>query len=123
MADVTVKKVSEIGFYEGPGAREGITFRHAGADLGVESLGLNILELAAGCTAYPEHDHAGDGQEEVYVVLSGSGTLIAGGVEYALEAGTIARVAAGVQRRWTTSEGVTIAAMGGTPGKAYEPRR
>jgi uncharacterized cupin superfamily protein len=123
MADVTVKTIDEVGYFQGPGAREGIKFRHAGADLGVESLGINVLELDGGCTAYPEHDHASDGQEEVYVVLSGSGTLHAGGEEHTLAPGTIARVAPGVNRRWETEGGVTLLALGGVPGKAYVPRR
>jgi quercetin dioxygenase-like cupin family protein len=123
MADVTVKKIDEVGFFQGPGAREGIKFRHAGSDLGVESLGINVLELDGGCTEYPEHDHAGDGQEEVYVVLSGSGTLHAGGEAYALAPGAIARVAPGVNRRWVTEDGVILLALGGVPGKAYVPRR
>ena len=123
MGDVTVKKIGEVGYYEGPGAREGITFRHAGVDLGVESLGMNILELAGGCTEYPEHDHASDGQEEVYVVLSGSGTLHAGGETHELAPGMLARVAPGVSRRWVTEGGVTLLALGGVPGKAYAPRR
>lgn len=122
MTDVTVKKIDEVAFYEGPGARPGITFRHAGADLGVRSWGINILELAPGCTEYPEHDHAEDGQEEVYVILSGSGTLYAGGRSYPLEAGTLARVEPGVKRRWVTEEGVTFIALGGVPGQAYAPR-
>src|SRR5579885_1830244 len=51
----------------------------AGAELGVESFGLQVLDFPPGFEHYPEHDHAEDGQEEVYVVLEGSCDLEAGG--------------------------------------------
>ena len=43
----------------------------AGAELGIRSFGMQVLDFPAGFTDYPEHDHAEDGQEEVYVVLRG----------------------------------------------------
>jgi len=66
----------------------------------------------------PEHDHAKDGQEEVYVVLKGSATLVA----------DRPGVAAGGGRPhscWTDDEapvppgdrGVTLLALGATPGR------
>ena len=64
------------------------------------------------------------GQEEVYVVLSGHGTLHADGESWSLEPGTLARVGAEQKRRIVPgAEGVTLLALGGTPGKAYEPRK
>jgi uncharacterized cupin superfamily protein len=45
----------------------------AAAELGVESFGMQVLDLPPDFREYPEHDHADDGQEEVYVVLRGSG--------------------------------------------------
>jgi quercetin dioxygenase-like cupin family protein len=70
---------------------------------------------------YPEHDHAGDGQEEVYTVLQGAATLKAAGEEHELLPGVFARVGAGQKRKLvTTEEGARILAIGGTAGKAYE---
>jgi quercetin dioxygenase-like cupin family protein len=43
-------------------------------ELGVSAFGINELELPPG-TEGPEHDHSSDGQEEVYVVVRGSGTI------------------------------------------------
>jgi len=47
-------------------------FKRARAELGVESFGLQILDLPPNYDNYPEHDHEQDGQEEVYVALRGS---------------------------------------------------
>jgi mannose-6-phosphate isomerase-like protein (cupin superfamily) len=60
--------------------------------------------------------------EEVYVCLEGAGTLLAGGAEYALEPGVMARVGPGEKRKIVTGdERVRILALGGTPGEAFEP--
>jgi quercetin dioxygenase-like cupin family protein len=61
-------------------------FRPLTDPLGVGAFRVNQLELPAGAEG-PEHDHAGDGQDEVYVVIAGGGTLLADGEEYALEPG------------------------------------
>lgn len=123
MSDVTVKRIDEIEPYTGPHALEGIRFIAAGNALGVTAWGMSVLELAPGATAYPEHDHAEDGQEEVFVLLEGSATLRAGDEEWLLAAGTLVRVAPQVKRKWVPGDkGVTILAIGATPGKAFEPR-
>ena len=122
--DVTIKRAAEIGYYQGPNAIAGIRFRLAGRELGVTAWGMNVIDLDAGCTAYPEHDHQRDGQEEVYVVLRGSATLHSGGREIPLDSGTLVGVPPSVRRKFIPGpEGVTLLALGATPGKAYEPRR
>src|SRR5437867_3709809 len=83
MADVTVKSFDEL---ESPSGR----FLHAGKGLGVTAFGINIQKYPAGYDEYPDHDHAGDGQEEVYVVIDGSATLTADGDSCELQPGTIA---------------------------------
>jgi len=123
MADVTLKAVDALTTYDGPNALEGIRFRYAARDLGVTAWGMNVLEIEPGCANYPEHDHTGDGQEEVYVVLRGSAMLRAGGREVLLEPGLLARVGPGEKRKLLPGpEGATVLAIGATPGKAYEPR-
>jgi len=115
MADVTVKKFDELDGYQGQ-------FLYAAKGLGVKSWGMNLLRLPASWPDYPDHDHVGDGQEEVYVVLEGDATLAAGGKTWELKPGMMARVGPGEKRKITPgASGVTILAMGGTPGKAYEP--
>ncbi len=124
MADVMVKRIDEIQAYAGPAAIPGIRFRPAARTLGVTAWGMNVLELDPGATRYPEHDHAKDGQEEVYVVLRGSAVLHAAGSEFALEPGMLARVGPGERRKLVPGpEGVVVLAIGATPGKPYQPRR
>ena len=115
MADVTVKRVEELESYANQ-------FYYAARGLGVTAWGMNVLKLPPNWADYPDHDHAADGQEEVYVVLAGSATLQADGEKWNLEPGTLARVGAAQKRKIVPgAEGVTILALGGTPGKAYEP--
>ncbi|MFK7988284.1 MAG: hypothetical protein AB8I08_19850 [Sandaracinaceae bacterium] len=119
---VTVKPIETIDAYEGENAIEGIRFRPAAAALGVTAWGMNVLELDAGCEGYPEHDHKEDGQEEVYVVLRGSMTLVADKTEHRASAGSLVRVSPEHTRKIVPGdEGVTVLAIGATPGKAYEP--
>jgi uncharacterized cupin superfamily protein len=123
MNDVKAKHFDEIPYYQGASAIPGIKFHTAGRDLGVTAWGMNVIEIEPGCAAYPEHDHAKDGQEEVYVVLRGSGTLKAGAEETSVSAGTLVRVGSGQQRKFLPGpDGIVVLAIGATPGKAYAPR-
>lgn len=118
MPDVTVKTIDELDSWEGGGQ-----FRYAGKGLGVTAWGMNVLDLPPGWEDYPEHDHAEEEQEEVYVVLEGSATLHAGDETWTLGKGAMARVGPEQKRRIVPGdEGVTILALGATPGKAHEPR-
>lgn len=120
MSDVTVKRFDEVPHYTGEHAIPGIKFHTAGRALGVTAWGMNVLAIDAGCTAYPEHDHVKDGQEEVYVVLQGSGTLEAAGAATSLEPGTLARVGPATKRKIVPGPGgIVVLALGGTPGKVY----
>jgi uncharacterized cupin superfamily protein len=115
MADVTVKRLDEFDVAFG-GAMKLV--RHG---LGVESFGLQVIDMPPNADRYPEHDHAGDGQEEVYTVLEGAAILQADGGEYRLEPGTFARVGPAQRRKIVTGpEGARILAVGATAGKAYE---
>lgn len=122
MPSITVKKIEEIEAYSGPHAIPKIRFRHARRDLGVSAWGMNVLELDADCSGYPEHDHVQDGQEEVYLVFRGSVVLQVAGEEHVLTEGTLVRVSPELKRKFVTREtGATLLALGATPGKAYEP--
>ena len=71
---------------------------------------------------YPVHDQSHDEQEEVYTALSGTAVLECGGEEHTLEPGVWARVGPDEKRKIVTGEeGARILAIGGTPGKVYEP--
>jgi len=122
MTDIIVKSIEEIEAYAGEHAIPGIAFRPAREALGVSAWGMNVLELDPACEGYPEHDHQGDGHEEVYVVLRGSVQLRAGDVQTTLRQGDLVRVGPKTRRKFvTTDEGATLLAIGGTPGQAYKP--
>ena len=93
----------------------------AGDELGVQAFGLQVLDLPPGFADYPEHDHAEDGQEEVYVVLEGSADLEVAGERAHAEAGTMLRVDAAAKRKLVPgAAGVRVLAIGCAPGGAYE---
>ena len=98
------------------------TFRRARAALGVRSFGLQVLDMPPNATQYPEHDHGEDGQEEVYVLLRGNGEIEIDGERMAMSPDRIYAVQPGTKRKlWPGDEGMRVLAIGGTPGRAFEP--
>ena len=93
------------------------TFRRARAELDVSAFGLQILDLPPNLDGYPEHDHAEDGQEEVYFVLRGSGEIEIEGERHALTPEVAVSVKSGVRRKlWSGPDGMRVVAIGGKPG-------
>lgn len=85
------------------------TFKRARAELDVSAFGLQVLDLPAGLDAYPEHDHAEDGQEEVYFVLRGSGEVEIDGERVPLNPETAVSIKPGVRRKlWPGPDGSTL---------------
>jgi hypothetical protein len=116
MSEIVPKHFSDLSFYQGEHEIPGVRFRYAGKDLGISTWGMNVIELAPHTTTYPEHDHTADGEEEVYVVLSGSAILQAGSSRWPLEQGTLVRVGPERKRKIVTgSRGAVILAIGGLP--------
>lgn len=120
MTDVTVAAIDEMEPFGGGLARR------ARATLGVTSWGMQVMTLPANWDGYPDHDHAGgngeQAQEEVYIPLSGSATLVADGERYELVPGTMARVGPEQKRQILPGpDGVQLVALGGSPGQAYVP--
>lgn len=115
MAGHTVKKIDEMeAIYLG-------AFKRVRAELGVESFGIQIIDLPPDFENYPEHDHSEDGQEEVYLALRGGGEIEIEGERFPLDPDHISRVASGVKRKvWPGSDGVRLLIVGGVPGGAYE---
>ena len=114
MSDYAVKKIDEMeAVYLG-------AFKRARAELGVESFGMAIIDLPPNFENYPEHDHAKDGQEEVFIALRGGGEIEIAGERYPLDPDHIARVASGVMRKvWPGPDGLRLLAIGGVPGGEY----
>jgi uncharacterized cupin superfamily protein len=59
--------------------------------LGLQSFGMNVVELPPGETV-PEHTELESDQEEVFVVLAGEPTMVIDGLDYPAPAGTFARL-------------------------------
>jgi hypothetical protein len=115
MGDYTVKKIDEMeAVYLG-------AFKRARAELGVESFGMQIIDMPPSFENYPEHDHAEDGQEEVFIALGGGGEIEIERERFPLDADHVARVASGTKRKiWPGPEGIRLLVIGGIPGQAYE---
>jgi mannose-6-phosphate isomerase-like protein (cupin superfamily) len=115
MTDYEVKKIDEMeAVYAG-------AFKRARAELGVEAFGLAVLDLPPNLEQYPEHDHSGDGQQEVYLALSGSGEIEIEGERHPIDPQTMIMVGPGVKRKvWTGDEPMRLLAIGGIPGRPYE---
>lgn len=121
MTEARVLHAESIEAYSGPHAIDGIRFRPAAATLGVKAWGMNILDIDAGCEGHPEHDHTGDGQEEVYVILRGSGTLVVDGARLDLKEGDLAWVPPNATRKLLPgANGISVLALGGTPGQPFK---
>ena len=97
------------------------SFKRARAELGVTSFGMQVMDLPANNDLYPEHDHADDGMEEVYVALKGRAEIEIEGERHALEPDTMISVMPGTKRKvYTGDEALRLLIVGGVPGKAYE---
>ena len=59
--------------------------------LGVDSFGINLVEIPPG-ERIPEHDESARDQEEIFLVLDGSPSLVVDGREIEMPAGTFARL-------------------------------
>ena len=100
-------------------------WRPVRAHFGVVSFGVNAWTgKAAGDRIINEHDEAdaGDGQEELYLVHTGRARFELDGERVDAPAGTLVYAQPEVRRTVFAEEpGTTVIALGGTPGKAYEP--
>jgi hypothetical protein len=119
MSDVTVAAIDEM-----DGIHEGLV-RRARAQLGVTAWGMQVLSLPPNWDGYPEHNHDAEAfdpnQEEVYIPLAGSATLVAGDEEFELRPGVMARLGpAQLRRILPGDEGIRFVALGGRPG-AFSP--
>lgn len=114
MADYTAKRISEMEAAFGGG------FVKARAELGVTSFGMQVIRMPADYGDYPEHDHAEDRQEEVYVALEGSGWIDVEGERVDLDGDALVRIAPGTKRKVHAGpNGLEMLVIGGCPGEPY----
>jgi mannose-6-phosphate isomerase-like protein (cupin superfamily) len=114
MSDYAIRSIDQLA------AIHGGAVKLAGAELGVEAFGLQVLDFPPGFAHYPEHDHAQDGQEEVYVVLNGGGEFLIDGERVAVGPGRLLRIGPSSRRKLEPgAEGVRVLAIG-CPPNGYE---
>jgi mannose-6-phosphate isomerase-like protein (cupin superfamily) len=115
MPDVTVRSIDDMEAIHGGLARR------ARAELGVTAWGMQVLTLPPDWDGYPNHNHSSEAfdpnQEEVYIPLSGTATLVADDSEFELQPGMMARVGPDQLRQIRPGpKGIRLIAIGGAPG-------
>jgi uncharacterized cupin superfamily protein len=115
----TVKSVDDFEVMEGSG---GCTWRLARKSLGAGSFGFNVVDIEPG-GELPAHNESESGEEEVYIVLEGEGTIVADDSEHAAPPGTYVRYAPSVNRTIRNNSDATVRALliGVPEGSGYEP--
>jgi mannose-6-phosphate isomerase-like protein (cupin superfamily) len=95
--------------------------RKARRALGARAFGFNYFVLPAN-QAGREHDHTEEGQEEVYFVVRGSGTMTIDDDELELLPGRFVRVDPEARRLPTAGpDGLEFIAFGAPIDEPYEP--
>lgn len=91
------------------------------AELGVSAFGMQVIQLPPNYGDYPEHDHAENAQEEVFLAIGGSGWIDVEGERVELDADTFVRVGAQARRKvYAGPEGLRLLVIGGAPGEPYK---
>jgi len=113
----TAKRIEEME------AAYGGSYVRVRASLGASAFGIQVIAMPPDSgDLYPLHDHGFDGQEEIYTLLDGSGEIEIDGERVALEPDMFVRVDPDSRRRFRSGpEGAQLLALGGVPGRAYEP--
>jgi mannose-6-phosphate isomerase-like protein (cupin superfamily) len=115
MADYEAKRIDEM-----EAAFLG-SFKRARAELGVESFGMQVIDLPPNFDRYPAHDHTHDNQEEVFVAMRGGGEIEVGEERFPLDADHLVRVGPTEQRKvFSGPDGIRVLILGGVPGQVYE---
>jgi uncharacterized cupin superfamily protein len=77
--------------------------------LGLEAFGLNLVDIQPG-ESIPEHDEQERDQEEVFIVLRGSPTIVIEGEHHLVPAGTFVRLEPQL-RRTIVNQGAGVASV------------
>jgi quercetin dioxygenase-like cupin family protein len=118
-ANYTIKHRDEFERMEGSGECTWLLARKA---LGTASFGYNLVEIAPG-GQIPEHDEAGSGQVELYLILEGEAVLRLDGEDHPAPAGTFASIEPAAERTILNRSDAPVVAMliGVQPEGGYEP--
>lgn len=82
--------------------------------LDCENLGVSVLECEPGWTG-KEHDHADDGEEEVYLLVEGEATVVIEGEEVSMTEGDAVRIPAEATRRIENGDAESRFVLAGAP--------
>ena len=85
--------------------------------LGIRAFGINAFAAGEDGTLVNEHDEAGSGQEELYIVLDGAVRFEVDGEPVDAQPGTLLFIGPEARRK-ATGNG-TVLVVGATPGEAY----
>jgi len=90
------------------------------SDLGLEAVGVSLSRVEPGM-GYPFF-HAHKAQEEIFICLNGSGTMLVGDEEITMKPGDFLRISADVPRAVgnRTSEACTFLILGAMPPEKYK---
>ena len=111
--------VVNVGELEGSGPRGAVRFVRR--ELGVEAFGINWFELPPNADGV-HHDEQESGQEEVNVIIRGSGTYVIDGQEVPVREGDVFRFDPETERGPKAGpDGLVMVAVGARRG-SYEPR-
>jgi mannose-6-phosphate isomerase-like protein (cupin superfamily) len=104
-----------------PGEGPGGMVRKARRAVGARAFGFNYFVFPPNQRGH-EHDHAADGEEEVYFVVKGSGVLRVDGEDVPLRPGRIVRVDPESTRVPVSGDdGLEFLTIGAPQEGAYEP--
>jgi len=117
--DYSIKHRDEFESMEGSGDA---TWKLARKALGTSAFGFNVVEIEPG-GQIPEHDEAGSGQVELYVILEGEAVLRIEGEDHPAPAGTFASIEPPASRTILNRSDSTVSALliGVHPSAGYEP--
>jgi uncharacterized cupin superfamily protein len=90
--------------------------------LGLSAFGMNLVEIPPG-ERIPEHDETDRDQEEVFIVLDGSPSLVVDGREIETPAGTFARLDPHLKRTVVNNseEPASVLIVSAPRTSGYEP--
>lgn len=112
---------SVVNVEEIEGAGPGGAVRFVRRELAVEAFGINWFEVPPHREGH-EHDEAGSGQEEVSVIVRGSGHFRIDGEEIPVRVGSFIRIDPETTRCVVAGpEGLAMVSVGARRG-SYEPR-
>jgi mannose-6-phosphate isomerase-like protein (cupin superfamily) len=117
MADFTIKHLDDI---EGLDGDDG--FKLIRREMGITAFGITLGTSPPNDDSDPGHDHEDDGQEELYVVLEGSGTFTIDGQPHPVRKGHLLLVGPASKRQVAAGpDGMQVLTIGGVPDEGFVP--